>query len=386
MTKQMNDFRPLPPERGAAGTVWAALVSYAALLVAFWMAARQFKIETSIRGHFPSAFAGFALLLAPYWFFGFGLADWLRRVYFPQASAGKRDANLGHRPNAGNSEHRRSPLPVSSPPLPVIRRIVAPGVLVIPYLLFAVPRGELRLIYALLFFALPMAMAAVFELAPPGEGLSWQDVVVLAAVGLPVEFRWLEGAWPYRGLGAMPKLLLVDAALYAFLVVRRLPDMGYDFRPRWRDLAIGLREWLFFAPLAVALGIAIHFIRPRAYAPDRWALAAGWLVTFVFVALPEELYFRGLLQNLIEKRVTLKQANTGVEGGTRKARMVALLIAAPIFGLSHFNKPLPFNWRYVLLATIAGVFYGRAWLDRRRLLASGITHAAVDVVWSVWFR
>ena len=57
-----------------------------------------------------------------------------------------------------------------------------------------------------------------------------------------------------------------------------------------------------------------------------------------------------------------------------------------IFGLSHFNKPVPFNWRYVIMAAIAGIFYGRAWLDRRRLASSALTHSTVDVVWSLWWR
>jgi len=54
--------------------------------------------------------------------------------------------------------------------------------------------------------------------------------------------------------------------------------------------------------------------------------------------------------------------------------------------LSHFNKGASFNWRYVGLATIAGIFYGRAWRVRRQVLASSITHTAVDVVWSLWFK
>jgi hypothetical protein len=57
-----------------------------------------------------------------------------------------------------------------------------------------------------------------------------------------------------------------------------------------------------------------------------------------------------------------------------------------LFGLSHFHKGAAFNWRYVLLAAIAGIFYGRAWRARRKVLASSITHTAVDVVWSLWFR
>jgi membrane protease YdiL (CAAX protease family) len=45
-----------------------------------------------------------------------------------------------------------------------------------------------------------------------------------------------------------------------------------------------------------------------------------------------------------------------------------------------------FNWRYVLLAAIAGVFYGRAWRTDRRIAASSITHATVDTVWGALLR
>ena len=90
------------------------------------------------------------------------------------------------------------------------------------------------------------------------------------------------------------------------------------------------------------------------------------------MALPEELFFRGLMLNMLERRV-----------GTNRA----LAITSLLFGLAHFNKRAAyFNWRYVILAAIAGIFYGRAWLSNRRLLSSGITHATVDTVWSIWLR
>jgi membrane protease YdiL (CAAX protease family) len=189
---------------------------------------------------------------------------------------------------------------------------------------------------------------------------------------VPVEYHWFSPAFPHGGLAAMPKLLLLDAGLYAYLVVRQLDGIGFDFRLRLRDVGAGMREWLFFAPVAIGLGLALHFIVFHRWLPPGGRAAAAWLVTFFFVAVPEELFFRGLLQNLLE---------------TRLGRTVALLMASPIFGLSHYNKGNPpFNWRYVLLATIAGIFYGRAWRDRRRIFASGITHASVDVVWGLWFR
>jgi membrane protease YdiL (CAAX protease family) len=315
---------------------------YALLLVAFWLGARHFDIEVRIQGHMASSFTAFALLLAPYWFFGFGAAEMLRRC-------------LTHR----------------------AVRVLAAGLLLLPYLIFSLPRGEFRLIHAVVLFILPVAIAALFEFLPPGETskaigkLSWQDVVALAVVGLPVEFGWLRASFPHPGLSVLPKLLLVDSALYAFLVVRRLERIGYDFRARIRDAVIGLRECSFFAAIAIALGIRIGFIVPHGGMPAVSSAWAALLVTFFFVAIPEELFFRGLLQNLLEARI-------GYPG--------SLFITAAIFGLSHFNKPLPFNWRYVLLGTIAGVFYGRAWHDRRRLLSSATTHTLVDVIWSLWFR
>ena len=33
----------------------------------------------------------------------------------------------------------------------------------------------------------------------------------------------------------------------------------------------------------------------------------------------------------------------------------------------------------------AGIFYGRAWREQRRVPASAITHASVDAIWSFWF-
>jgi uncharacterized protein len=330
------------PKKWADRTIPLAAAGYALLLVAFWLLARHFDIENRIQGHMASSFTAFALLLAPYWFFGFGAAEWLQRV------------------NNGRTV-----------------RVLIPGLLIVPYLIFSVPRGEFIWINVVVLFSIPVGIAALFEFLPPGgtrpalDKLCWQDVFVLATVGLPVEFSWMRGSFPHPGLSALPKILLMDSALYAFLVVRRLEGVGYDFRVHLRDLLIGLRECIFFAPIVIALGIAIGFITPHGGFPAASKTAATVLVTFFFVAIPEELFFRGVLQNLLEKRA---------------GYAASLLITSAIFGLSHFNKPVAFNWRYVLLATIAGIFYGRAWHDRRRLFSSATTHTLVDVLWSLWFR
>jgi len=202
---------------------------------------------------------------------------------------------------------------------------------------------------------------------------NWRDAIILLALGLSVDLRWLEPAWP-AGLAGLGKLLLVDAGLYGFVAVRHLRGTGFDFHFRWSDWKTGLRELAFFAPLVLVFGLALGFLHPHANSHGWSALARivpAWIYTFIFIAVPEELFFRAWVQNLLERRV---------------GRRAALAITAVLFGLSHFNKrSAHFNWRYVLLATIAGIFYGRAWRERRRVPASAITHASVDAIWSFWF-
>jgi hypothetical protein len=186
-----------------------------------------------------------------------------------------------------------------------------------------------------------------------------------------LEARVFAGAWPHNGLGSLPKLYLADVALYLYLVVRKLEGVGHSFVPRLHDITVGVREWLFFLPFALGLGFALHFIGFFPRHPSAGHVLGAMLVVFLLTAVPEELFFRGILQNLLEPRL---------------GRTKALIVTAFLFGLSHFHKGAAFNWRYVILASIAGIFYGRAWRARRRLFASSLTHTLVDVIWGLWFR
>jgi len=322
------------------GTIAAAAVSFCALLAAIWFAGAHFHVLETTGGSRSTFVASFALLAAPFWAFGFRAAAPLRRALSASWA-----------------------------------RVLAPALLVSSYLVFSLPRGEFQWRYCAALASIPVVVAALLEFftreAPSRQTLQWPDLVSLALLGVPIVMRWLHGAYPHPALSAMPKLLLTDAALYGFLMVRGLEDVGYDFRPRWRDLAIGMRELVFFAPFGVGLGFALRFIGFHRLTPSLGEFLAGWITTFILVAIPEELFFRGILLNLLERRIGLR---------------AALLISAVVFGFSHFNKRALFNWRYVVLATIAGIFYGRAWRDRRRLFSSGITHALVDVIWGTWFK
>jgi hypothetical protein len=276
------------------------------------------------------------LLLAPYWAFGFGLDRWLRRKLRSKAAV-----------------------------------VATPLCLTVAYLVYVLPEGHFRwdmfLGMAAIVFAVPLLLSYASPAVP-----DWRDWIVLAILGLSVDLHFFDRAWPVTGLSGLPKLLFVDAGLYGYLVVRPLTGIGFDFRLHLADIVIGLREFLYYTPIALALGFTLSFLHLHRVGASAYELAAGWLFTLFFVALPEELFFRGLLLNMLERRLGSKRA---------------LAITSLLFGLAHFNKRAAyFNWRYVILAAIAGMFYGRAWLAERRLLASSITHATVDTVWAIWLR
>jgi len=257
--------------------------------------------------------------------------------------------------------------------LPTAARLALPSLLVAPYLVIALSRSIFRWDWFALYAALPVVIAwllARAAAADPQQLGNWRDVVILLTLGVAVDLRWFDSGWP-GGLQALGKILLVDAGLYGFLAIRKLTGTGFDFHLHWSDWKTGLRELAFFAPVVLALGLALGFIHPHTNVPAIGKAALTWAGIFVFVALPEELFFRAWVQNLLERRL---------------GRTAALIVASMLFGLSHFNKrSAHFNWRYVLLATIAGIFYGRAWRERRRVPASTITHTFVDWLWWLWF-
>ncbi len=243
------------------------------------------------------------------------------------------------------------------------------------------------LIYALgtNSFALWRAgIAAAFTLAPPvllasaGEKMPgvWQDYAAALALWLPVKFRWLYYLWPYpseRLSYVFTVLLALNVGIIGFLFVRRLDGVGYTvgWGRRW-GLTIVL-NFAIFAAIAIPLGQAVGFIGLNPLWLEWKMLPLTVLSIFFFTAWPEEFLFRGVLQNLLSR--TLGSAELG------------WLAAAVVFGLAHITNYGQFpNWRYVLLATMAGIFYGRAWRRTGSIFASTLVHTAVNTAWHLLFR
>ncbi|HTV55195.1 MAG TPA: CPBP family intramembrane glutamic endopeptidase, partial [Terriglobia bacterium] len=205
--------------------------------------------------------------------------------------------------------------------------------------------------------------------------ITWRDCAAMAVLAAPVAAGWMSGIW--QSPGGIPffrPLYSVCSGGYAFLAVRNLQDVGYRLIPRKKDLTYGAANFAGFFIIAIPSGYALDFIHFRVHPVPPVLVAVEFVGTYIMIAVPEEFLFRGILQNLLEKSIQSKR-----RGG------YALIVASVIFGLSHMHHPPVPNWRYAIMATLAGLFYGNAYRDRRRLPASAFTHSLVDVIWHFWF-
>jgi hypothetical protein len=219
---------------------------------------------------------------------------------------------------------------------------------------------------------IPLALAASARGRPPG---AWQDYLTLAGIWVTVKFSPSHWLWPYPGgqlAYVFTVLLCLNVALAAFVLLRKVPGIGYNigWGRRWRFFVAA--SFVVFGAIAIPLGIGMHFI----YFAPQWqawrSLPFLYIAILFFTAWPEEFLFRGILQNLFSR--------------TLGNQWAGLAVASVVFGLSHIlHAPFP-NWKYVLLATIAGVFYGHAWMKSATLLPGALVHALVDISWHLLFR
>lgn len=206
------------------------------------------------------------------------------------------------------------------------------------------------------------------------QRLSFADIAVILAVWFPIDFGVLQEAWPWpQGLAknvyAIP--LAMSVCLLSLREIRELEGMKWSFTMNRRDWKYAAMNLCLFLALALPIGALTGFISWSPRDTTGIQLIATLVATFLLVALPEELLFRGVLQNFLQK--TFKKPDYG------------LMLASVIFGLSHLNNGPSPDWRYALLATGAGFFYGKTFNGGTSILPAVIVHTCVDVIWIQFF-
>jgi membrane protease YdiL (CAAX protease family) len=133
----------------------------------------------------------------------------------------------------------------------------------------------------------------------------------------------------------------------------------------WRAM-LG-RVWpLLAATLVVVLGTgwALHYVRPDL----KWTPYSAYFLAsnLLFTCVTEEAFFRGFLLERMERGLARWRAGAAA----------ALVLSSLLFGLAHARGGAPL----VLLASIAGLFYGAAYLRTRRIEGAILTHFALNAV------
>lgn len=217
------------------------------------------------------------------------------------------------------------------------------------------------------------------------------DVILILFLWFPLEFGWTPSlnVPPVHGLADIYKFVGLALVIYFYFAIRRLPAVGFTYQLNKNDGWTAFRNFLLFMPIALIVGFPTHFIGLSQQFPALNKLVSSLLGIAFFIALPEEILFRGVIHNLIQERFA----------GKKHGVILALTISSVVFGLAHGDNPNPpfldinfgslgiwhAPWVYILLATVAGYFYGWTFIKTRKVTAAAIVHLLVDWTWSNFF-
>jgi membrane protease YdiL (CAAX protease family) len=204
------------------------------------------------------------------------------------------------------------------------------------------------------------------------------DVLFLVLMGVVM----LARVFPHLYVSPIPKLQLpvlgqamwIRTGAFAMLSIRRVGGVGFGFWPNKREWKIGALFYLAFLAVAIWIAWWIGFGKPRM--PVGWEKTTLYAIATFFgilwvVAMGEEFFFRGLLQQWITRWLSSSTAG--------------LIFTSLLFGAVHlWFRTFP-NWRFAVLAAIAGIFYGLAFQRARSIRASMVAHALVVTTWRIFF-
>lgn len=243
--------------------------------------------------------------------------------------------------------------------------------MLLPYLVYSLGTGQFHWSGAAQLAALAVALAWWFPLLPASAATDLAYLGLLAAVILR---RFFDPIYPPPVLRldveVLGHLALIHVAAIALLAQRRAEGTGFGFLPTRTDWKVGMLHFLYFVPIGFPLALALKALR---FAPGdpAWKLALTFAGILWVVALSEEFLFRGLLQQWLERWTS--------------SGALALAISSVLFGAAHLGfRGFP-NWRFAIVAAVAGWFYGRAYRCAGSIRASMVTHTLVVTTWRALF-
>lgn len=308
------------------------------------------------------------------------------------------------------------------------RAVIFPTILIILYYSYILIHGQNPLqgtVFMLPFLIYFPTLIFVAQ-ADNSQNLNWLDFTTFTLFLLPttlVEFS-PETNLPFSGGGfdSVYRIVIMLAIVYAFVVLRKLKDVGFFPVFKLKYLWTAVWVWLVFYAFVFVIGYSVNFFKYVGYD----AVFSAILITvgisiikvFLHTAIFEELFFRGLLQNMLAKRIAQNRSWESfwkwggaillvlslVTGYFMKGDMfwfpavitiflfvvafaierskisemgtyTALAITSVIFGLVHYHSG---SIIFVGLASIGGWAYGYTYIKTKNVFYAALVHALVN--------
>ena len=257
--------------------------------------------------------------------------------------------------------------------------------------------------------------------------VTWGDLIILLMFLWPVTLVDLSGNsnLPIEGVhfDSIYRMSVMAVALYAFVVVRRLPEVGFVVDPSGRKLWTTVCVWALYIGFVWILGSSLGLVQVEGWNREEplqiEAVAIRFFKIFLHTALLEELFFRGLLQNMLTRKIrqsaepltfwiagfmvmTVLALIVGIGMGGPllwlpvaisvlvflgayvlsisftgyRHHYLSLAIVSIFFGLVHFHAG---SVAFVGLAIVAGWAYGYVYWKTRNVLYASLIHTLVNI-------
>ncbi len=150
---------------------------------------------------------------------------------------------------------------------------------------------------------------------------------------------------------------------------------GLQFDGLWCGLKkYGIPALIVFVPVCAVFCFAWS---PLENTPTVWRVIVEGLIYYIGVGIMEELYLRGLLQNIVEKWF----------GKCKYADLYSIVIASVLFGLGHIfgalGQPIATVICKTVWAAALGVYFGSVYVCTRNLWVPIILHLIINMSASI---
>jgi len=241
---------------------------------------------------------------------------------------------------------------------------------VAPYLIFSIPAGQFRWLAFAELSAIIAVVSFWYLVLRPSRVADILFLAIVAAIELIHPFKSIYNS-PVKGVDVLGHLMLIRTGALAALELRRVEGTRFGFIPNQKEWIAGIQYFFYFLPIGFPVAILLGVVHINFTGFLFWKTLAIFFGALWVVALSEEFFFRGLLQQWLECWTGRTQ--------------IPVIAASLLYGAAHLSfRGFP-NWRMAAVDAVLGWFCGMAYQRTGSIRSSMVTHALVVTLWRTLF-